>query len=67
MNIVKLGNVQNRPGEFHFVCEKCGCEWYADRGDNGLKISPPCCKYYAYMKCPSCGTKTTDEDNKFSL
>ena len=25
MNIVKLGNCQNKKGEFHFVCKKCGC------------------------------------------
>ena len=64
MNIVKLGNYQNTKGEFHFICEKCECEWYADRGDKGLGISPPCFEFYAYMKCPTCKAEVIDEAHK---
>lgn len=60
MNIIKHGDINKRTGEFRFKCKKCGCEWFADRGDNGLKISPPCVEFYAYMNCPDCGKCTTD-------
>lgn len=61
MHIVRLGIPQTAGrGEFHFLCKKCGCEWYADRGDKGLKISPPCCEFYAYMDCPNCNSYTAD-------
>ena len=60
MNITKLGNTQKRRGEFFFRCKKCGCEWYADRGDEGLRFSPPCCEFYVYMKCPNCKSYTED-------
>ena len=61
MNIVKLGiSLTERKGEFHFNCKECGCEWFADRGDNGLKISPPCCEFFAYMDCPNCKTTSYD-------
>jgi len=61
MKIIKLGTPQdNKIGEFHFICKKCGTEWYADRGDKELKISPPCCEFYTYMNCPNCGSYTED-------
>lgn len=58
MHITKLGNPQKGRGEFLFRCKKCGCEWYADRSDKELKISPPCCEFYVYMNCPSCKSYT---------
>lgn len=67
MNIVRLGKPQNKQGEFHFICDECGCEWYANRGDSGLKISPPCCEFYAYMKCPNCDKQAIDEENKTNI
>ena len=54
MNIIKLGNADCDRGEFYFICGNCGCEWTANRGDDGLKISPPCVEFYTYMKCPCC-------------
>ena len=60
MTIIKHGDTEKRSGEFHFVCKNCGCEWRADRGDKGLKFSPPCVKFYAYMRCPDCGKITFD-------
>lgn len=44
MNIIKHGNADCNRGEFYFICNNCGCEWSANRGDNGLKISPPLCR-----------------------
>ena len=67
MNIVKPGNLQNKKGGFHFICEKCGCEWYADRGDKGFGISPPCCMFYAYMRCPTCNEEVVDEEHKTNI
>ena len=63
MNIIKPGNPQ-RVGEFRFTCRNCECEWYANRGDNGLKISPPCCEFYAYMRCPNCGKEAIDDAHR---
>lgn len=61
MTIIKAGKASKQErGEFFFRCEKCGCEWYADRGDKGLKISPPCVEFYTYMSCPNCGHQTFD-------
>ena len=61
INIVKSGNPEARKkGEFHFICKKCGCEWYAGRGKDEAKISPPCVEFYAYMNCPNCGKFTAD-------
>ena len=54
MNIIKQGNTNHARGEFYFICDNCGCEWSANRGDNGLKISPPCVEFYTYMDCPCC-------------
>lgn len=59
MHIIKLGDLtKSKKGEFHFTCKNCGCEWYADRGDNGLKISAPCFEFFVYMRCPNCNTET---------
>lgn len=60
MTIIKHGDIEKRRGEFHFVCERCGCEWEASRGDTGLSFSPPCVKFYAIMKCPDCGNTAYD-------
>ena len=61
MNIIKHGDINKRAtGEFRFKCKNCGCEWVADRGDNGLGFSPPCVEFYAYMKCPECKAFTKD-------
>lgn len=60
MIITKHGNMSRAKGEFRFCCEECGCEWCADRGDNGLHISPPFVEFYAYMNCPCCGELTID-------
>ena len=60
MKIAKLGVSQKAAGEFHFTCPNCGCEWYADRGDKGIKISPPCVEFFAYMKCPNCNKTVYD-------
>lgn len=53
MNIIKPGKAGNT-GEFYFICNNCGCEWSANRGDDGLKFSPPCVEFYTYMNCPCC-------------
>ena len=53
MVITKVGSLKST-GEFHFVCSKCGAEWYLSRGDKELKISPPCCEFYTYSYCPYC-------------
>lgn len=61
MTITKPGDpAKMHRGEFSFRCKKCGCEWNADRGDKGLKISPPCCEFFAYMDCPNCGSYAED-------
>lgn len=54
MNIIKQGNPEFITGDFYFKCKKCGCVWAANRGDRGLKISPPCMEFFTYMKCPNC-------------
>lgn len=54
MVITKLGDVSKAHGEFHFRCHRCGCEWWASRGDKGLGISPPFMEFFVYMKCPNC-------------
>lgn len=55
MTIIKAGDSSKaKKGEFFFHCKNCGCEWYANRGDEGLKISPPCFEFFTYMKCPNC-------------
>lgn len=60
MQIIKVGDISKaKKGEFHFICKKCGCEWYADRGDKGLIIAPPCCEFSVDMKCPTCNTYVT--------
>lgn len=61
MNIVKPG-IPQRNGSFHFCCKKCGCEWYADRGDKGLNFSPPCMEFFAIMSCPNCRRETVDRE-----
>lgn len=61
MNITKRGDPAKSHGEFRFVCKNCGCEWNANRGDKGLHISPPCCEFYTYMKCPNCGKEVIGE------
>ena len=61
MRVTKHGNPEKaKPGEFRFKCERCECEWDANRGDKGLNFSPPCCEFYAYMKCPECGETAFD-------
>lgn len=60
MTITKPGDPTKSHGEFSFRCKKCGCEWNADRDDRGLKISPPCVEFYAYMDCPNCESFTKD-------
>lgn len=60
MVIIKPGDSSKAEGEFYFECKECGCVWTADRGDSGLKISPPCCEFFAYMKCPNCGETSYD-------
>ena len=60
MTIIKHGDPAKQSGAFHFTCKNCGCEWRAGRGDKGLNFSPPCVKFYAYMKCPDCGKMTFD-------
>lgn len=63
MNIIKSGDVtKSKNGEFHFTCKHCGCEWYADREDSELHISPPCVEFFTYMKCPNCNRTTYDRD-----
>ena len=65
MQITKVGNLEfTKKGEFFFHCKKCGCEWYADRGDKELHISPPICRFYTYMECPNCGEMTDDRDER---
>lgn len=66
MIITKYGKPQKAHGEFRFRCEKCGCEWAADRGDKGLNISPPCFEFFAYMKCPNCETEARDKDHPYT-
>lgn len=61
MVITKHGTPQKISGGYNFVCKKCGCEWNANRGDKGLKFSPPCCEFYTYMKCPNCGKEVIGE------
>lgn len=51
MIIVKMGEYINK--EFHFICNNCKAEWYAERSE--VKFSPPFMEYYVYMKCPCCG------------
>lgn len=46
MHIIKQGEPQ-RKGEFHFICENCGCEW-------SVKFSRSFMEYFAYMYCPNC-------------
>ena len=60
MVIINTGDVSKAKGEFNFKCKECGCEWYANRGDKGLRISPPYCEFFAYMKCPNCGETSYD-------
>lgn len=61
MKIVNAGNKEfSSRGEFHFKCKKCDCEWYADRTDKELHISPPMLSFYTYMNCPNCGRYTED-------
>ena len=60
MIIINPGSAAYGVQEFHFKCEKCDCEWYAGRSDAALKISPPCCEFFAYMKCPNCGKECYD-------
>jgi hypothetical protein len=63
MNIIKPGKPQmQKHGEFYFKCKKCGCEWDADRGDEGFGISPPCMEFFTYMPCPCCGDMTYDRE-----
>lgn len=66
MTITKCGDVSKAKGEFRFACEYCGCEWTADRGDEGLKISPPCFEFFAYMKCPNCKMNARDKDHPYT-
>lgn len=65
MNIIKSGDsTKSKTGEFHFTCKHCGCEWYANRSDAELKISPLYSKIsYAYMNCPNCDRITYDRNN----
>ena len=67
MFITKPGRKIETVGEFRFACKRCGCEWNADRGDNGLHISPPCCEFYAYMNCPNCGKETDSRNDSASV
>ena len=63
MTIIKSGDItKSKKGEFHFICKHCGCEWYGDRGKDGLKISAPGLPFYAYMKCPNCDSIAYDRD-----
>ena len=61
MQITKQGDPKKSHGEFKFICKNCGCEWNANRGDKGLKFSPPCCEFHTYMKCPNCGKEVIGE------
>ena len=66
MKIIKSGDTnKSKQGEFHFTCKHCGCEWYGDRSDEGLRISPPCMPFYTSMKCPNCDKTTYDRDIRF--
>jgi hypothetical protein len=58
MQIIKHGNPQKTKDEFHFFCKNCGCEWYADRKDDGLRISPPGFAFLVCMECPNCKKET---------
>ena len=63
MKIVNAGDVNySEKGEFHFKCARCGCEWYANREDPELHISPPCVEFFTYMACPNCGKTTHDRE-----
>lgn len=65
MQITKAGNSEfTRKEEFFFRCKKCGCEWYAGRGDKELHISPPCFEFFTYMECPNCGEMAYDRGGK---
>ena len=58
MRIIKQGQ-NNTCGEFYFKCPNCGCEWDINRGE-GVKFSPPCMEFFAYMNCPNCGFEVRD-------
>ena len=57
MKIVKAGkaNANGCYGEFRFYCLSCECEWWANRDEKEVIITPPFMPFDVYCKCPSCG------------